>query len=1398
MRVVALGLLAALLPLSGRCAEAEEVTFEAGFAKVDVTPTDPVRLSGYGNRDRPSEGIDVPLFVRAMALRLAGGEAFVLVSFDTIGTPASFTDDVAARLKEKHGITRERFVLAGTHSHTAPHLLPGLTNLFAAPMSETEQKAAEAYTARAKEIVVEAVGKAIADLKPARLAVGTGQAKFAMNRRVVKEGVYGGFGVTPTAPVDHAVSVLRITTPDGTPRGVVFNYACHATTLEGNYYRVNPDWPGYAAKDLEEAHAGLVALCTIGCGADSNPEPRGGPRAREHAEAHGRELSAEVARVMKQELAAITAAPIASFGFAGLAFDRPTKEQLESRLMDRSPQVARHAANMLATWERMGRLPETYPMPVQAWRFGDELTMLFLGGEVVVDYAIRLRKELDTKFPWVTAYANDVFAYVASERIRREGGYEADYSMIYYNQPGPWVEGTEEVLVNRIHEVLKDPGGEPALSPEDAKQSFRLPEGFEIDLVACEPLIADPVNFAFGPDGRLWVAEMGDYPRGADDQGAPAGRIKILSDTNRDGVFDEATLFLDGLSYPNGVMPWRDGALVSCAPDIFFAKDTDGDGQADVRDVLLTGFPESNPQHRVNGFAFGLDNLVHLAHGANGITSPKTGNTYDLSGRDFALNPDTGEVVATSGDSQFGRCRNDFDDWFGNTNSEPLFHYVIEDRYLKRNPHVRLPDPKHHLMTGGDERVYPASRTVDRFNDLFALNRFTSACSPTIFRDASLGPDLQGAALICEPVHNLVRCAKLTPDGATFRAEKYPAGETEFLASTDPWCRPVRVATGPDGGLWVADMYRLVIEHPQWIPEAWQARLDLRAGADKGRFWRVRRKGQSPKPLPDLTSLSTEELVAKLDDPNGTTRDLAHQLLLWRNDEAIVSMLWDRGMRRSWTEHGSVHAISVLSRFEPFYETPVKGGTPPQDAVNPWAELYIDGRPELQRLMIRGLEPRLGKEPALGEFILKVAETSIGFQAVLTLGEWDDPRAGDALGRVAAHSQHDPWLRAAILSSATKQPDRILAAALEEGGHGTELIAPGLIATILGVDPENGPRRVLAALAGTERGKTPDWTFEAVASLADTVGKDRRAEIMSHEAVQAALAAARKRLAEPDLPPDAGRPAIALLGSPFGTHEDRDALVALLAPQIPPELQEIAVEVLAKSGPPDAPERLLAGWPSHAPRLRAVILQTLLDRPKWTAALLDAAAAGALTTGDFDAAARERLLSSRDAATRDRAAKLFGTPTSSDRSALVAQYEPAVSLAGDPARGRALFEKACASCHKLGGIGNDFGPKLAALTDKSPAKLLTAVLDPNQAVEAKYRGYVAVTADGRVLSGLIARESSGSVTLAAADGRTVELLRKEIEDLRDTGRSFMPEGLERDLTPQDLADVFAFVREAAE
>ncbi len=562
-----------------------------------------------------------------------------------------------------------------------------------------------------------------------------------------------------------------------------------------------------------------------------------------------------------------------------------------------------------------------------------------------------------------------------------------------------------------------------ARSPEDSRRSIRVPAGLKVEIVASEPLVRSPVAIDWGADGKLWACEMIDYPSGLDGQGKPGGRVVALEDLDGDGKYDKATTFLDGLPFPTGVMAWRKGVLVCAAPEILYAEDTDGDGRADVRRVLFAGFATENFQARVNGLSYGLDNRVYGANGLIGgtIAGDRTGKEVVLGGRDFRIDPDRGLFEPESGLTQQGRVRDDWGHQFGGNNSVWIQHYPLPDRYARRNRHVASPDPAVYVPRDPESRrLYPAGQTAERFNSPESAGQVTSACSPLIHRDPHLGESYFGNAFICEPVHNLVHREVLTPDGVTFAGHR-AEGErsSEFLASTDPWSRPVQVRTGPDGALYVVDMYRLVIEHPRWISPERLANLDVRAGADMGRIYRVVREDQPPRAVPVLDPLPSAEVARSIDGPNGTLRDMAQRLLVHRQDKSAGPALVEIA-RSSPRPEARMQALCTLDGL----------GALPADRIR---AALLDTHPGVREQAVRLAEGRLAGDPSMVSALVPLVddpEVRVRYQLALSLGETDDPRAARALGRIATRDAADPWVRAAVLSSSSRRPGDVLAAVL--------------------------------------------------------------------------------------------------------------------------------------------------------------------------------------------------------------------------------------------------------------------------------------------------------------------------------------------------------------------------------
>jgi putative membrane-bound dehydrogenase-like protein len=1376
--------------LAAPAAVAADSSYAVGVAQADITPTYPVRLSGFGFRRTESEGVAQKIWAKALAI--GEDDPAVLITVDNLGVPARIVQELAKRL-EKKGVRRDRLAVTATHTHTAPMLTNVCPTLFGQPIPPDHQEHIDRYTREFTDALEKAALAALADRKPAKLSWGIGSVGFAINRR------------TKGGPVDHDLPALVARDPNGKVRAIYVSYACHCVTLSNN--KVGGDWAGFAQQAIQDDHPGAVALVSIGCGADQNPNSGVTGDKADVAQRQGKEVADEVRRLLKGYLTPVSGPLTARATAIELPLaDLPTKADWQERAK-RKDAVGYHAQVQLARLDRGEPLRTKIDYPVTAWTFGDSLAMVFLPGEVVVDYSLRLKKELDPRRLWINAYANDAPCYIPSERVLKEGGYEGGGAMVYYDVPGPFKPGLEKKIIDAVHEQVGRPfaatfdadrtGGTRPLSPQQSLAALRPKRGLAVDLVAAEPLVASPVAIDFGPDGRLWVAEMYDYPSGLDGKFKPGGRVRVLEDTDGDGVFNKSTVFLDNIPFPTGITVWRKGVLVCAAPDILYAEDTDGDGRADVVKKLYSGFGTDNYQARVNSLEYGLDGWVYGSCGMFGgkIKSLLTGKTLDLGDRDFRIKPDTGEIEPATGRTQQGRVRNDWGDWLGCDNSELCRHYPLADYYLRRNPHVAYTGTAVHVADFPDwNRLYPA-RQVQLFKLSGPPNRVTAACGIGVYRDDLLGAEYRGDVFTCEPVNLVVTRLKLTPNGSTFSGRRAAdEQQSEFLASTDNWFRPVQARTGPDGALWVVDMYRFVIEHPRWIPPEDLKNLDVRAGHDYGRIYRVRPADGMARRRPRLDKLDTAGLVAALDTPNGTVRDLATQMLLWHGDKAAVPALQE--MAASERPEARLHALCALDGL----------GQLAPDLVR--AALRA-GHAGVRRHAVRLAEKFLADQPDLGTAIAQLGDdrdAQVRLQVAYSLGAWRDAKAGPALAALALKHPDDRHLTAAVLSSVRKENVADVVAAVFAAKPPPDSLVEPLVELVAAYGDKEALAKMLAAidLSRVDRPGYPDsWQMNAVAALLGALGRHRRSlETMTDRDTQGLLKlwiALATDLDNEKAPEDRRIASVRLIGaSPYSSAADRRGLLRLLSPRNSAALQSATLAALGHNADRETAAQLLAGWKGYTPALKPQLLDLVLGRDAWRDELLTALEKGTVPPGQIDAPRRQRLLTHKSEDVRRRSAKIFAGAANPDRQKVLKDYADVPSLKGDAARGKAVFAKTCSVCHRLDGVGHEVGPDLAALANKSPQYLLQEILDPNRNVDSRYVEYVAQTKAGRTFNGLLAAETATSITLRGQEGKEQVLLRADLKELSGGVKSLMPEGLEKDVGKQDMADLIAYLGERRE
>ncbi len=975
--------------------------------------------------------------------------------------------------------------------------------------------------------------------------------------------------------------------------------------------------------------------------------------------------------------------------------------------------------------------------------------------------------------------------------------------------------------------VRKETSSEPlARTPQESLLAMKLSEDFKVELFLSEPQVMSPVEMVFDENGRIYVAEMLDYP---DDPppGKPArSRIRLLEDIDGDGKYEKATVYADQVLQVSGILPWKGGLLVTSAPDILWMKDEDNDGRADTRKVLFTGFGKVNPEARITNLRYGLDNWIYAANNGNEgkITSPDHPEhpAVLIRGADFRFHPLSGAFEAASGPAQFGSS---FDDWgnqFITQNTIHVRHVVLPMSYIARAPLLNVrayaedisdhgrPSVPMFALTGPQAwRMERTKLRQQRYQEQ-GLNRtehvsgyFTAASGGTVYTGDAFPEEYRGSLFTGDVSGNLVHRDVLKPAGVTFSASRAREG-VEFLASTDVWFRPCNFANAPDGALYVMDVYRLFIETPESIPEEIKKGMDFYAGDKLGRIYRV----VSNKPVhqrglnPGLGTKSVSELVKQLENSNGWHRQTAQRLLVERQEKTAVPELEELA-RQSAVPQARVQALCTLEGLGSLDEPLV-------------LHALEDAHPRVREHAVRLSEPFLSRSQLVVKSVLgrvRDEDPRVQFQLAFSLGQLKDKRALDALGDLAIRRAGDEWFRLAVLSSVNDaaSPFFHLLRAKHSQFESTELFAqlaaligarhvPAEVALFLrSLAGLKEPEPVLASLAralqlagvkrlSVEGAVTSLRKFldSPVASLQDAAWETAR-----HLDLPAVVAKAAIDAVKADLPVESRVTAIrALRGGEFTVVGP--VLRKLIESNEAPQIQIAAVEALAAFDEETIGATLLASWRSYSPGARGKVLEALLGRRDSMELLLVALEGNRVERTALDDAARLRLLNHPVEEIAQRARLLF-KPDTGDRITVVAGYSESLNLTGNVTQGKQVFENHCAKCHLPQRGAGRVGPDLSGISNKTREELLTSILNPSYAIESRFVNYIVTSKEGRIYEGTLDNETPGAITLRGSEG-AVTILRRNVAEIRTSNVSLMPDGLEKAVNRQAMADLIAYLR----
>ena len=1419
-------------------AKATEPSTQAGgnllagvFAK-NINPVNlPVWVNG-GISGKQVDRINDPLHARCLVLG-DGKMQIAICIVDNCILPLQLVDKTKELTQSKTGIAINHILIAATHTHSAvsvsgAHGTPeqqdyaeSLPVWIAEGIAEAQKRMVPAQWGTATVVCEQYIYCRDWLMKPgkANSSPFSGRTSDSVN---MNPGHDNPNKMAPIGPVDTLVPILAIQDMQGKPISLLASFCTHyagAPNLSADYFGVVCERLGKSLRpDAPDSFVGLMANATSG---NANCVDFSKPAAPFTYTEVGTYVSDKILSALPSIQYSARVSLDVELDSIDLAVRMPSaaevttaKRYIETHLQDRLPKTLDE--NYARETVLLSEMPPTRKLNLQAIRLND-FVIVANPCESYNETGLKLRQASPFRLTMNIGLANGHAGYIPPPELFQLGGYttwRCRTSCLEEQAEPKLVEGLTRVM-QTLHARQAAPKpvslqSKPQ-SPVSPKESLRWLEtepGFQVELVASEPQIVDPVSMQIDAQGRMWVVEMGDYPT-ADN--APKSRIVVLQDKDDDGFFESSTVFADKLLFATGVQPWQNGAIVTAQGQLLMLRDTDGDLRSDSREVWLDGFATDNPQLRANHPVIHSDGWLYIASGLRGgkikATLPfgtPSPEILDLTGGDLRVHMLTGRIECIAGPTQFGLSFDQFGHRYGCSNRNPCFEIVSERADVSMSPLSGIATPLHDVSpSNAASTVHPLVNAWTTSN--LHAGQFTAACGLLVTHSRHFPDAPFATALTCEPTGSLVQRRSILRKGGLSQITD-EAPEREWLASHDPWFRPVDLYEGPGGDIYVVDMYRAVIEHPEWVPAELKNRPDQRLGDAHGRIYRVSRK--TDKELKTNPSENRASSPADwLTHPNAWNRSLASKTVLEAaaigRKESFVETLKAICNTESSPIGSIANACSLLAACDALDEPTV-------------AALFQSKSPELRSMVWSAMRQTSAKWES--KWIVVAIDTfnnpsasvdelreAAWFIAVQSLDE-TSPGYATMMARYAGlaakslfHNGDPPhlWLaitaawRDNLLPFLSKYQAEASSAEKEISAIARDYVVR--LALIAGQKPSK-------SFSLQEHVEASNWLLSdsniktlRTIDFAILEGFTRSGKLPIHP--DSTMEKLVQSTATSDSTPINQRAAVAILAS---SKSDSSKTLALkLLDSSDTVLLKTAIATCSIHDTPEFTTWLLNRLPSALPEIRQDIFNAIRNNPKRLGMLIDALESGKLSPKIFDASQIQNLSAVRDNSVSPRLAKLLSASINSDRQRVVDDYSKqlaTIEVDSNNNRGKAVFTKNCSACHRMDDVGTMVGPDISDSRVHTFEKLLISILDPNRSIDANYFRYLARTEDGTVVEGLLKDSNAQTITLLSQNGTTTTLNHSEIEELKSSGTSLMPEGVESQISAREMADLLWYVK----